>query len=408
MKFITVKEAAQKWGVTTRRVQDLCKQGRIPGAQRWERSWMLPAQAVYPAHKSSSHELYNLPMPRKSPFLDMTDLYHTPGTAEQCIALLRGQPEAQALFAAEIDYSRGDIDKVYEKAQLFLGNYSGFYSVIAGGMLLALCAMWRGDVELWNKARMHICKAPCNDDVSRSILELSLAATDLAIRDNREFPQWFSRGCFGRLHPDALPAARMYYVKHWTVCAQDLAMNKIQLEGVYGTGLLRTLPYVIEPYIAQAEAERTVMVEIYLRLLCAIAYHNIGDNQHAIEHIDEAIALALPDRLLGIFAEHRRQLGYLLDDRLALADPEALKQLKALHKQLHKGWTALHNAVLENSISCALSVREREVARLAAFGLTDAQIAEQLMLSKATVKSLISMAKNKTGAQRRAELAIYI
>lgn len=366
---------------------------------------MLPADAVYPSAKDMNE---HIPMPRKSPFLDMTDLYHEPGTADKAAEALIGQPEAKALFEAEIAYSRGDIDRVYEKAQYFLDKHSGFYAIIAGGMLLGLCAMWKGDMELFKKAKMHICEAPCRNDLDRSILDLALAATDLSIRDTRAFPDWFFRGCFSMLPADAHPAAKVYYVKYLMIYAQDVAMDKMKLEGVDGLGLVKTLPHIIEPFIAQAMVEKTVIVELYLRLLCAIACHNSGDNQRATEHIDKALALALPDRLLGPLAEHRRQLGYLLDDRLALMDPEALKELKSLHKQLHKGWATLHNAVLEKSISTALSVREREVARLAAFGCSDAEIAERLNLSKFTVKSLISMAKNKTGAMKRAELAAYI
>ncbi len=71
-------------------------------------------------------------MPRKSPFLDMTDLYTAPGSADECIKDLADNPEAQALFAAEIAYSRGEIDKVYEQAQYFLNTHSGFYAVNAG------------------------------------------------------------------------------------------------------------------------------------------------------------------------------------------------------------------------------------------------------------------------------------
>ncbi|MBQ8579609.1 MAG: hypothetical protein IJ448_02820 [Oscillospiraceae bacterium] len=408
MKFITVKEAAQKWGVTTRRVQDLCKQGRIPGAQRWERSWMLPEQAVYPAHKSAAQGPYNLPMPRKSPFLDMTDLYHTPGTAEQCIAALQNQPEAQMLFAAEIAYHRGEIDLVYEHAQTILSSYSGFYSVIAGGMLLALCAMWRGDIQLWNQAKMHICAAPCNSREDQEILALSLAAVGLRILDTRGFPEWFMRGSFTALPADAHPSAKVYYIQYLLYCAHEIALDKIVLDGVSGLGSMRTMPYILEPFITQAIVDKTVMVELFLRLQCACAYQRSGDMARATYHMDRAIALALPDRLLGPLVEHRRQLGYLLDDRLNLVSPETLRQIKALEKQQHQGWVKLHNHVLQKNVSGTLSVREREVARLAAFGLSDAQIAEQLMLSKATVKSLISMAKNKTGAQKRAELAIYI
>lgn len=405
MKYINVKQAAEQWGVSTRRVQDLCKRGCIPGAQLWERTWMLPADAEYPETDETQRPSS---MPRKSPFLDMTDLYHAPGTADAAIETLAGQPEAKALFEAEIAYSRGDIDAVYAKARYFLHEHSGFYAVVAGGMLLGLCAMWKGDLELFKQAKAHICEAPCRNDMDRSILELSLAATDLTIRDTRDFPDWFFRGCFGSLPADAHPAAKIYYIKYLMIFAQDLAMEKISLEGVQGRGLVKTLPHIIEPFISQAVVDKTVMVELYLRLLCAIVCQNSGDNERAIFHIDKAIALALPDRLLGPLAEHRRQLGYLLDDRLALADPAALKQLKLLHKQLHVGWTKLHNAVLEKTVSAALSPREREVARLAAFGRTDAQIAEQLNLSKSTVKSLISMAKNKTGAMKRSELVAFI
>lgn len=405
MNYINVKQAAEKWGVSTRRVQDLCKRGKIPGAQLWERTWMLPADAAYPEAKG---HIANLPMPRKSPFLDMTNLYHTPGTADAAAGTLVNQPEAKALFEAEIAYSQGNIDQVYEKAQYFLNAHSGFYAVIAGGMLLSLCAMWKGDLELFKKAKAHICEAPCHNDMDRGILELSIAAADLSIRDMQDFPDWFKRGCFSCLPADAHPAAKVYYVKLLIVYVQELAMNNISREGMGGLALMKVLPNTIEPLITQAEVDKTVMAELYLRLLCAVACQNGGDTERAIHHIDKAIALALPDRLLGPLAEHRRQLGYLLDDRLALADPEALKELKVLHKQLNVGWTKLHNAVLEKSVSIRLSPREREVARLAAFGCSDAEIAAQLNLSKSTVKSIISMAKNKTGAINRSELVAFV
>lgn len=405
MNYIKVKQAAEKWGVSTRRVQDLCKRGQIPGAQLWERTWMLPADAVYPKEKEPNN---HMPMPRKSPFLDMTNLYSAPGTADAAIAALSGHPEAQALFEAEIAYSRGDIDAVYEKVQFFLSAHSGFYAIIAGGMLLSLCAMWKGDIELFKKAKSHICEAPCRNDTDRSILDLSLAAADLAIRDLRNFPDWFKRGCFSCLPADAHPAAKVYYVKLLMIYVQDLAMKKYDREGMGSLVLMRGLPNTIEPLITQAEVDKTVLVELYLRLLCAITCQNGGDTERAIHHIDKAIALALPDRLLGPLVEHRRQLGYLLDDRLALVDAEALKEVKALHKQLNVGWTKLHNAVLEKSVSISLSQREREVARLAAFGCSDAEIAAQLNLSKSTVKSIISMAKNKTGTIKRSELVAFI
>ena len=46
--FITVQEAAEKWGVTPRQVQILCKEGRIAGVMRMSRIWIIPEDAKKP------------------------------------------------------------------------------------------------------------------------------------------------------------------------------------------------------------------------------------------------------------------------------------------------------------------------------------------------------------------------
>ena len=415
MNRITAQEIAERWGVSTRYVQSLCQKGRIPGAERKGRDWMIPSDAHRPvdgrskaakAVKASASAFQ--PLIRKSPFLDMTDLYHTPGTAAQVAEALADRPEAQLLFAAEIAYSRGEIDGVRSHAKQILEQHSGFYAMIAGGMLLALVAMWEGDLNLWKQAKKHIYEAPWQTENDRDIIALSIASTDLAIRNTRDFPEWFYRGCFEHLPSDAHPAARVYYVKYMLILAQELATGQFRLEDVTGLGLMRTLPFIVEPMIAQAVVERTVMVEIYLRLLCTIVYRQIGDDTNAVLHLDRAIRLCLADGLYGPLVEHRRQLGLFLDDRLAMIDPEALRQVKLLHKRLHEGWTKLHNAVLNKRVQVTLTNREREVARLAVFGLTDAQIAARLHLSESSVKSAIKTAKNKTGVNSRKELVEFV
>ena len=47
--FITVKEAAAKWGISDRRVRILCNEGKIPGAFQQGRGWKIPIDAVKPA-----------------------------------------------------------------------------------------------------------------------------------------------------------------------------------------------------------------------------------------------------------------------------------------------------------------------------------------------------------------------
>ncbi len=412
---ITAQQAAEKWKMTVRNVQDLCKRERIPGAERKGRDWMIPADAHRPidgrskAGKAAKENLVlSQPLIRKSPFLDMTDLYTKPGSADEVIKFLADHPEAQALFTAEIAYSRGEIDKVYEHAQFFLNSHSGFYAVNAGGMLLALAAMWRGDINLYREAKVHITEAPAKNDTDRDIMALSLACIDSAVRDLSNYPEWFQRGQFEYLHPDSHAAAKVFYVKYLLVLAQEMAKGEFNLPDVTGMGLMKNIPYITEPLIARVVAEKLVIPEIYLRLLVAVAYHQIGDDASAIKHIDKAIALALPDNLLGILAEHRRNFDALLDDRLRLADEKAFACFKELHKGLLEGWTKLHNSLLSRSVSNALTIREREIARLAAFGISNSEIAERLYMSVNSVKKAIFRIMNKTGATKREELGAYV
>lgn len=414
-KYIKADVAAERWGISLHRVQELCKMGRIEGVTRFGKSWMIPIDAQkpidtrYKGAKKTVPDNPTMPMPRKAPFLDMTDLYTKAGTADKVIESLAENPEAQALFAAEIAYSRGEIDKVIKHARYFLKAHSGFYAINASGMLLALAAMWKGDILLYREAKVHICEAPWKTPEDKQIMSLSLACIDSAVRDISSYPDWFTRGQFEHLHPDSHPAAKVFYIKYFIITAQEHAKGKSsEFSNVTGMGLMRMIPYIAEPLISRVVAEKLVIPEIYLRLLVAIAYHQNGDDESAIPHIDKAIELALPDGLLGILAEHRRQFDYLLDDRLMLANPQACRKYKELHKGLLEGWTKLHNSLLSRSVSNALTIRERETARLAAFGMTNLQIAHRLGIEENTVKQTVYDAMNKTGVDERRELGAFV
>lgn len=46
--YMTVKQTAEKWGISDRRVRILCSEGKIAGVTRKGRSWMIPADAKKP------------------------------------------------------------------------------------------------------------------------------------------------------------------------------------------------------------------------------------------------------------------------------------------------------------------------------------------------------------------------
>ena len=48
MEYMSISQAAEKWGISPRRIQVLCKQERIPGASRMGYVWAFPADAKKP------------------------------------------------------------------------------------------------------------------------------------------------------------------------------------------------------------------------------------------------------------------------------------------------------------------------------------------------------------------------
>ena len=46
--YLSIRETSYKWGVSERRVNQYVTDGRIPGVERFGRSWAIPADAVKP------------------------------------------------------------------------------------------------------------------------------------------------------------------------------------------------------------------------------------------------------------------------------------------------------------------------------------------------------------------------
>lgn len=410
MQYITAAQAAEKWELTVRRVQDLCRNHLIHGAVRWGRDWMIPADAHRPVDrrkKQTDKKVPNLAiLPRKNPAIVFSNIYNTPGTADSVPDLMTERPVAAQLFRAQIAYCRGDLTISRQITKSLLELPKSHDLQIGCGVILAKCAVATGDHELWKEAKKQISSAHCHDARDRYAVDFWLAAMGCEIRETASFPLWFTQGRFDILPGDSYPPARNYYLRYLYIVCHKEAMDAAG--GLDPQIKMRMIPFVGEPLVAQSHKEGALISEAYMRLILAMAYHNLGNDPMAIHHLDLAIKLILPDKLYMILVEYRRPLDFLLDERLALADPDALVQVRRLHRQYQEGWTELHNRVRDRVFVGELTTREREVAKLAAFGLSNKEIADRLGISMNTVKQSLRLAMDKTGALRRNELSLYI
>ena len=57
-QFITLKEAAEKWGISEQRIRILCTEGRVEGATKMGPMWVIPADSIKPEDKRVKSRKY--------------------------------------------------------------------------------------------------------------------------------------------------------------------------------------------------------------------------------------------------------------------------------------------------------------------------------------------------------------
>lgn len=407
MDYIKVAEAAKKWNISVRRAQDLCRMGKVPGAVRFGTNWMIPADAEKPKDgrvKEKNTEKPCLVSPRQTPQIMTSNLYSQPGSAQQCIEKLSDNPYAADLFEGWLAFTQGNLTRALDLVLPLLDVETDHYGALNVGSLTMACAIWKNDAALWRTGRARAASAPCTTDLERRMRDFWLRIQDAGILTHFQSLDWHSWAEFNKLPTDYIPVVLFYYAKHMHKMGVLLARGESTYPDLQGLGMLRMYPYMVEPLIAQVQRSGVIVAEICIRMFCADAYINIGMKEVAVHHLDIAISLALPDKLYGILAEFRMLLSSVMDDRLEHFDPEAAKEVKRINKEMVENWAEMSS----RSISLELSERQQEIARLAAFGFTNEQIAERLHISQHTVKSTVSMIMNKTGAKKRSEFTFHI
>lgn len=397
MRYITAKEAAERWGISLRYVQRLLMEQRIPGARKYQRSWLVPADADKPEDlrkrekRGAPRTVY---LPYRTPVPLMTQLYAVPGRMDLIAEKQQENNELAALCGCQLSYFRGEIETAQKKAGALYADASCLDTKLGALFVLSSCAVYSGAVRQWNKLEAALAGMRAASEQDQSYIAFCRAGIWSKLWDTTHFPDWLRGGCFDPLPGESYPLARFYYLKF-------LLLTKIRETPK------SDFTAAAEPLISQTKLEGIVISEAYLRLLAAIAYHSDGNDKAALVHIERALALLLPDRLYMPLAECSRALDFLLLRALRTVDRTAYECVVSLNKRMMEGWTLLHNAVLQRNATNVWTVREREIVKLAVRGLTNKQIAERLRISVNTVKQRLGVAMEKVNVKKRKDLARF-
>jgi LuxR family maltose regulon positive regulatory protein len=165
---------------------------------------------------------------------------------------------------------------------------------------------------------------------------------------------------------------------------------------------------LLERWHQHARAQGRTGSEIELLVLSALAYQQQGKIEQAVQRLVPALVLGYPEGYVRLFVEEGTSMATLL--RLALSHWKSQPEARYIHALL---------AVLEaeqprqRSLSQGmrhldpplepLSRRERQVLHLLATGLSNAEIADELVVSINTVRTHIRSLYHKLQANGRKE-----
>lgn len=143
----------------------------------------------------------------------------------------------------------------------------------------------------------------------------------------------------------------------------------------------------------------------YVTGMVIAGYHWSNNRpEEAAAAMSSSLQVAVDDSLYAMYVNHWEFLKPLLQHKALAQFKPFVDKVESLYKALeqNRGPEALAGPAIK--LPDTLSAREREVAILAARGLTNPEIAGQLYVTVSTVKKHLVMVFNKLGIDRRSKL----
>jgi LuxR family maltose regulon positive regulatory protein len=161
---------------------------------------------------------------------------------------------------------------------------------------------------------------------------------------------------------------------------------------------------VLEPLRQQLEEKHWEDERLKVMVLQAVAFHAHGEKARAVQLLGDALVLAEPGGFIRIFVDEGSPMAQLLSEVAARGlRPDYIgKLLAAFEAEKPRGDARPYLPPTQPLIE-PLSLRELEVLRLIAQGLSNREISERLFLALDTVKGHNQKIFGKLQVQRRTE-----
>ncbi len=392
MNYISIRETALKWGVTERRVQDLCKTGAIEGATRFGRAWMIPEDAPKPVDgrtkqiKQEKMSVKYIPMP----------LLNTSFKAGHCMESIVSieDTDLRNIALCEYYYFSGQADKASCIAEEYLTN---------DDIALRLSACW-----IFAYANLALNRISYTRKAMAFVKDAFAAVDENTPKETRALAVFISTAASVLLHlplPEDMPALMQFI--HLLPTGLRLFALYVQAHHMYLNKEYWASIGVIETALA-LQGETYPIPTIYLHLVATMNYMALKRPEQAKKHLLSAWETAQPDDLIEAFGEHHGLLGGMLEAVMKKEWPVDFKRIISITYNFSAGWRKIHNVDTGNDIADDLTTTEFAVAMLASRGWSNKEIGAHMGVSANTVKQHLSVVFQKLAIEQRKELANFM
>lgn len=388
-EYETVREAAERLGVTARAIQKQAADGKIHGAVKHGKSWMIPKNA---AMQAKSERTGNEFVSQYTPMPVMAGDYR-PGSASEYIDAI-SDCDCRDIARGEICFYRGqsaEAARIMVKYQdsrdpvlRFSSNLVAIFSNLSGGYT---DLVWLA---------IHNLRKQLNDILKTDSPPEQRAlgvfvATMASVLFHISFPDIPPLKEYMRYLPEGLKVYSCYILAHKAYLEKDhhgaLAIADI---GTSFTG--RAFPVGF----------------IYCHIIAAIALVNLKRTKEALERFEKAWELAEPDGLIQPFGEHHGLLNGLSEIFFKDKDPKLRKQIEIITYNFSAGWRSIHKRFVKRDVADNLSTYEFTIAMLFSRGWSADEIGKHLGISRRTVYNHISVVYDKLGVFDKKQLGKFM
>lgn len=399
-EYLSLREAAKKWGVSERRINQYCTEGRIAGAQRIGKAWAIPSNAQKPGDPRRMRQQGKIP-PLQTPaggrlnhanLMPLMNTAFVPGNC-QAAALAMTPGPRRDIALAEYHYFSGQPEAAAKEAEVYLTS-PDIGAKLSACLIYAYANLSLGRIPRARFAldELNAALASAGKESPEFRAAAAFVASAGAVLLHLPMPDKLPEiESFLPLLPPGLRAFALYVQAHYLYLKKEYSKSAGTVEATLAMG-----------------ASAYPIPAIYLHLVAVMDYMSLKQSEQAQGHLLTAWEMARPDDLIEGFGEHHGLLGAMLEAVIKPKWPEDFKRIIDITYRFSSGWRRVHNPITGHDVADDLTTTEFAIAMLAARNWTTQEIAEHLNISVNTVKSHISEAMRKLNVRNRKSLKQYM